>query len=162
MTDARLGQGKRLRQPADRLRRAQIESQQQPAEPDASREREQPLRRRAHQLPERLLRPRRQDEPIASSLIDRLVHHAAILSLKGDSYRLRDRCLGGRPPCREPRNRLTNQPRRGATTPQQFARWLKAGAVSLEEMAGKRKQPMVAGGDPPDWAPAPLETARHE
>jgi hypothetical protein len=27
---------------------------------------------------------------------DRLVHHAEILSLKGDSYRLRD--LGGRPP----------------------------------------------------------------
>jgi DNA replication protein DnaC len=35
-------------------------------------------------------------------MIDRLVHHAEILSLKGDSYRLRDRDLGGRPPRREP------------------------------------------------------------
>jgi DNA replication protein DnaC len=35
-------------------------------------------------------------------MIDRLVHHAEILSLKGDSYRLRDRDLGGRTPAREP------------------------------------------------------------
>ena len=35
-------------------------------------------------------------------MIDRLVHHAEILSLKGDSYRLRDRDLGGRPRAREP------------------------------------------------------------
>jgi DNA replication protein DnaC len=27
-------------------------------------------------------------------MIDRLVHHAEILSLKGDSYRLRDKDLG--------------------------------------------------------------------
>jgi DNA replication protein DnaC len=27
-------------------------------------------------------------------MIDRLVHHAEILSLKGDSYRLKDRDLG--------------------------------------------------------------------
>jgi DNA replication protein DnaC len=27
-------------------------------------------------------------------MIDRLVHHAEILSLKGDSYRLRDKNLG--------------------------------------------------------------------
>jgi DNA replication protein DnaC len=35
-------------------------------------------------------------------MIDRLVHHAEILSLKGDSYRLRDRHLRGRPPAHEP------------------------------------------------------------
>ena len=35
-------------------------------------------------------------------MIDRLVHHTEILSLKGDSYRLRDRDLGGSPPAREP------------------------------------------------------------
>jgi DNA replication protein DnaC len=40
------------------------------------------------------------DEVVAAAMIDRLVHHAEILSLKGDSYRLRDR--GGRPPAREP------------------------------------------------------------
>jgi DNA replication protein DnaC len=31
------------------------------------------------------------------AMIDRLVHHAEILSLKGDSYRLRDKDLGTRP-----------------------------------------------------------------
>jgi DNA replication protein DnaC len=30
-------------------------------------------------------------------MIDRLVHHAEILPLKGDSYRLRDNDLGTRP-----------------------------------------------------------------
>jgi DNA replication protein DnaC len=44
------------------------------------------------------------DEVVAAAMIDRLVHHAEILSLKGDSYRLRDRDLGGRPPAREPEN----------------------------------------------------------
>jgi DNA replication protein DnaC len=34
----------------------------------------------------------------ATAMIDRLVHHAEILSLKGDSYRLRDKDLGGPPP----------------------------------------------------------------
>ena len=34
------------------------------------------------------------DEVVAAAMIDRLVHHAEILSLKGDSYRLKDRDLG--------------------------------------------------------------------
>jgi DNA replication protein DnaC len=42
------------------------------------------------------------DEVVAAAMIDRLVHHAEILSLKGDSYRLKDRDLGGRPPVAEP------------------------------------------------------------
>jgi DNA replication protein DnaC len=37
------------------------------------------------------------DEVVAAAMIDRLVHHAEILSLKGDSYRLRDKDLR-RPP----------------------------------------------------------------
>jgi DNA replication protein DnaC len=37
------------------------------------------------------------DEVTATAMIDRLVHHAEILSLKGDSYRLKDRELA-RPP----------------------------------------------------------------
>ena len=37
------------------------------------------------------------DEVIATAMIDRLVHHAEILALKGDSYRLKDRDLA-RPP----------------------------------------------------------------
>ncbi len=34
------------------------------------------------------------DEVVAAAMIDRLVHHAEILSMKGDSYRLKDRDLG--------------------------------------------------------------------
>jgi len=37
------------------------------------------------------------DDVVAAAMIDRLVHHAEILSLKGDSYRLHDKDLG-RPP----------------------------------------------------------------
>ncbi len=37
------------------------------------------------------------DEVTAAAMIDRLAHHAEILGLKGDSYRLRDKDLG-RPP----------------------------------------------------------------
>src|ERR1700757_376488 len=38
------------------------------------------------------------DEVTAAAMIDRLVHHAEILALKGDSYRLKDRDLGHPPP----------------------------------------------------------------
>ena len=34
------------------------------------------------------------DDVVAAAMIDRLVHHAEVLSLKGDSYRLKDRDLG--------------------------------------------------------------------
>ncbi|MBF6326895.1 IS21-like element helper ATPase IstB [Nocardia transvalensis] len=34
------------------------------------------------------------DDIVAAAMIDRLVHHAEVISLKGDSYRLRDRDLG--------------------------------------------------------------------
>ena len=37
------------------------------------------------------------DPVVAAAMIDRLVHHAEVVSLKGDSYRLKDRDLG-RPP----------------------------------------------------------------
>jgi hypothetical protein len=42
-------------------------------------------------------------------MIDRLVHHAEILSLEGDSYRLRDPDLGGRAPRPKRRDCRTNQ-----------------------------------------------------
>lgn len=35
------------------------------------------------------------DPVVAAAMIDRLVHHAEILSLKGDSYRLKDKKLTG-------------------------------------------------------------------
>ena len=34
------------------------------------------------------------DDVVAAAMIDRLVHHADVVSLKGDSYRLKDRNLG--------------------------------------------------------------------
>ena len=34
------------------------------------------------------------DGTVAAAMIDRLVHHAQVISLKGDSYRLKDRDLG--------------------------------------------------------------------
>jgi DNA replication protein DnaC len=34
------------------------------------------------------------DDVIAAAMIDRLVHHAEVIALKGDSYRLKDRDLG--------------------------------------------------------------------
>jgi DNA replication protein DnaC len=34
------------------------------------------------------------DAPVAAAMIDRLVHHAEVVALKGDSYRLKDRDLG--------------------------------------------------------------------
>src|SRR5438445_5049362 len=37
------------------------------------------------------------DEVVAAAMIDRLVHHAEVVALKGDSYRLRDRDLDGVP-----------------------------------------------------------------
>jgi DNA replication protein DnaC len=40
------------------------------------------------------------DATVAAAMLDRLVHHAEILSLKGDSYRLKDKRLGPTP---EPR-----------------------------------------------------------
>src|ERR687887_231463 len=41
------------------------------------------------------------DEVTATAMIDRLVHHAEILSLKGDSYRLRDKDLARPAPAAE-------------------------------------------------------------
>jgi DNA replication protein DnaC len=38
------------------------------------------------------------DDTVAAAMIDRLVHHAEVVPLKGDSYRLKDRDLGRVPP----------------------------------------------------------------
>jgi DNA replication protein DnaC len=38
------------------------------------------------------------DDVVAAAMIDRLIHHAEVISLKGDSYRLKDRDLGRTPP----------------------------------------------------------------
>ncbi|MDP9848803.1 DNA replication protein DnaC [Streptosporangium lutulentum] len=43
------------------------------------------------------------DDVVAAAMIDRLVHHAEVISLKGDSYRLKNRDLG-RVPAADPSN----------------------------------------------------------
>jgi DNA replication protein DnaC len=42
------------------------------------------------------------DDVVAAAMIDRLVHHADVVALKGDSYRLRNRDLGRVPAATEP------------------------------------------------------------
>jgi hypothetical protein len=42
------------------------------------------------------------DDIVAAAMIDRLIHHAEILNLKGDSYRLKDKDLGSPPPAKSP------------------------------------------------------------
>ena len=42
------------------------------------------------------------DAIVAAAMIDRLVHHAEVISLKGDSYRLRNRDLGRVVPTDDP------------------------------------------------------------
>ena len=42
------------------------------------------------------------DDMAATAMVDRLIHHAEILSLKGDSYRLKDKDLGSPPPAKSP------------------------------------------------------------
>src|SRR5213080_2101810 len=44
------------------------------------------------------------DDMAATAMIDRLIHHSEILSLKGDSYRLKDRDLDARPAARLPKS----------------------------------------------------------
>jgi DNA replication protein DnaC len=58
------------------------------------------------------------DDMAATAMVDRLIHHAEILSLKGDSYRLKDRDVGPLPRPPHARNRLTNTPRQRRRTPQ--------------------------------------------
>lgn len=48
------------------------------------------------------------DDVVAAAMIDRLVHHAEVISLKGDSYRLKDRDLG-RVPAAAGRERMINE-----------------------------------------------------
>jgi hypothetical protein len=45
------------------------------------------------------------DDVVAAAMIDRLVHHAEVISLKGDSYRLKDRDLGRVPAAPKPTTR---------------------------------------------------------
>ncbi len=42
------------------------------------------------------------DAMVAAALIDRLVHHATMITLKGKSYRLRERGLGSAPAAQAP------------------------------------------------------------
>jgi len=50
------------------------------------------------------------DVVVAAAMIDRLVHHAEILALKGDSYRLRDRTSAPHQPATKAPGWVTFQP----------------------------------------------------
>jgi len=45
------------------------------------------------------------DDTVAAAMIDRLVHHAEVINLKGDSYRLKGRDLGRVPVRTTPEHR---------------------------------------------------------
>ena len=66
-------------------------------------------------------------------MIDRLVHHAEILSLKGDSYRLKNHDLGVRP---------TEQPAQPTDSPAEIA---PAATCSTSPTARLREQPPHGG-----------------
>jgi hypothetical protein len=87
------------------------------------------------------------DEVVAAAMIDRLVHHAEILSLKGDSYRLRDRDPAADHPPASPK------PRRQLVTP--------AARRPAERLTTPRSKPVTAEVDaePPDQAFTPSPTA---
>ncbi|MET9503506.1 ATP-binding protein [Streptomyces sp. NPDC006622] len=53
-----------------------------------------PVRSRHLRQQQRLQVVYRHDDTVAAAMIDRLVHHAEVISLKGDSYRMRGRDLG--------------------------------------------------------------------
>jgi hypothetical protein len=85
------------------------------------------------------------DEMTAVAMIDRLVHHAEILSLKGDSYRLRGKDLGARPP---------NQPRSADQTP----------ATTLPRPAARLPAPRFGPSTPKSSpiAPTPARKLRRQ
>ena len=53
------------------------------------------------------------DDVVAAAMIDRLVHHAEVIALKGDSYRLKEPRPRPRPRGRRNRRLRTNRPCRG-------------------------------------------------
>jgi IstB-like ATP binding protein len=60
------------------------------------------------------------DAMVAAALIDRLVHHATMITLKGKSYRLRERGTASRPPLRLRRYATPPDRRTTASKPDQW------------------------------------------
>ena len=83
------------------------------------------------------------DDMAATAMVDRLIHHAEILCLKGDSYRLKDRDPDRtRPPDR--RNRLTDHPRHvaeGRRTPDNAPILASPGRKGLKRPSPLRPHP---------------------
>ena len=85
------------------------------------------------------------DDVAAAAMIDRLVHHAEVIALKGDSYRLKDRDLG-----RSPRPRPTNNDDPASA---QFG----SGGPLLHRISSTQMDAVQAGSDT-RAAPNPLPT----
>jgi hypothetical protein len=84
------------------------------------------------------------DDSVAVAMIERLVHHAEILSLKGDSYRLKDRDLGAQA---SPNTRHHLTPGRTAA--------VGGSAAWLESHADNRSRSFAVSGQ--DFAHAEIE-----
>ena len=92
------------------------------------------------------------DDVVAAAMIDRLVHHAEILALKGDSYRLKDRDLA-RPtsptPATEPRATSAAPARPTGSPPRRPPRHPPRGSV-FNRRYGVHFRPALTAGPAPD------------
>src|SRR4051794_38230328 len=75
------------------------------------------------------------DAMVAAALIDRLVHHAHIVTLKGKSYRLRERGSA-----QAPNRRVTPQTELWAITDRSFAGYAGSGSLSDGALFKSRKR----------------------
>jgi DNA replication protein DnaC len=62
------------------------------------------------------------DAVVATAILDRLLHHSHVITIRGDSYRLREKRRSGAAPCRACRARRGRRPRRRAPAPAPAAR----------------------------------------
>src|SRR5436309_787561 len=96
------------------------------------------------------------DDAVATAMLDRLVHHAEILALKGDSYRLRGKDLDSRPAPQPPKTpdqslaRPRRRPADGRTTPRS-----RAATPSDAAHAAERSARRYAPRRPPGRAEVP-------
>ena len=100
------------------------------------------------------------EDVTAAAMIDRLVHHAEILALKGDSYRLKDRDLAqphSQPPTPGRARRAPLRLALRASPPRRPPRTLKGGSLFRTALGGQLSRGLdtlrlAARAEPHDWA----------
>ena len=80
-------------------------------------------------------------------MIDRLVHHAEILALKGDSYRLKDRDLA-RPAATEPARTADSSTGTGYACPAGISQITRQAGCIFNRRKGVHLQPALTLGSP--------------